>query len=69
MMPGVEARYKQCNEHGWVDQTGYEFELCADGHHWYQRCVCREQLIAYHTLGLKSMAVVILGALFAPEGV
>ena len=46
--------------HGWVDQTGYELELCAHDHQWYQRCVQREQAIAHHTLGWKSMAIVIL---------
>ena len=42
---------EQLIEHGQVDQNGYKLELCTYGHHWYQRCVRKEQAIACHTLG------------------
>ena len=45
-------------ERGRVDHTGYEFELCADDHHWHQRWVQREQAMSHHTLGWKSMVAV-----------
>ena len=50
VMPRIEARLI---ERVRVDQTGYikEFEQCARNHHWYQRCVQREHVIALHSFG------------------